>query len=69
LGNNHFSEELKMSIGYKERECESFLEKFRDDDDPTWGFYVYGSYERAHGNIDEIGSHAQETAGKASQHK
>jgi hypothetical protein len=61
-----------MSLGYHERECEEFLQDFRDWDDPTWGFYIYGSYKRpddAHGDIDETKSHAQEAAGKASQHR
>jgi hypothetical protein len=55
---------------YKKYECEEFLQRFQHWEDPSWGFYVYGSYERrndAHSSIDETQSHAQETAGEASQ--
>jgi hypothetical protein len=35
-----------MPLDYYERECDRFLKRFQHWEDPTWGFYVYGSYAR-----------------------
>jgi hypothetical protein len=46
-----------MSIlgDYDKRECQKFLEKFGNWLDPTWGFYVYGTYTRPEGQKDADG--------------
>jgi hypothetical protein len=52
-------------------ETRRLLEKIQSSDDPTWGFYVYGTYtlrpqeqRDANGGSDEDGAQI-ETAGKA----
>ena len=53
----------------EERRCKEFLRRFQWKDDPTWGFYVYGTYTRPQGqrvtdnDSDEV--KGQEAAGKA----
>jgi hypothetical protein len=32
-----------------EHECEQFFQDFEYRADPTWGFYVYGTYSRPQG--------------------
>jgi hypothetical protein len=55
-----------MGIDYDKLECEQFLEEFQQWEDPTWSFYVYGSYARPlDENYDETKSQAQEAAGEA----
>lgn len=57
-------------LGYDERLCVQFLNKLQDWDDPTWGFRVYGTYSRSHGQGDADrhadGGNAQEIAGETS---
>ncbi|KAF2134923.1 hypothetical protein P153DRAFT_362639 [Dothidotthia symphoricarpi CBS 119687] len=36
----------------QKRRCEEFLSIFSSDTDPTWGFYVYGTYTRPQGLED-----------------
>jgi hypothetical protein len=31
---------------YDKQECRKFLNRFQNWTDPTWGFYVYGTYTR-----------------------
>lgn len=50
-------------LGYDERLCVQFLNKFEDWADPTWGFCVYGTYSRSQGQID-TDENAQEAAGE-----
>ncbi|KAH7348011.1 hypothetical protein BKA66DRAFT_309640 [Pyrenochaeta sp. MPI-SDFR-AT-0127] len=33
-------------------QCERFLQKIQNSVDPTWGFYVYGTYTRPQGQGD-----------------
>jgi hypothetical protein len=56
-------------LSYDEKHCVRFLNKFKDWPDPTWGFWVYGTYSRPQGqsNVDgeaDGDTHAQEEAGK-----
>jgi hypothetical protein len=36
-------------MGIDERLCKRFLQKIERSADPTWGFYVYGTYTRPQG--------------------
>jgi hypothetical protein len=49
------------SKDYDETECKRFLGEFETWDDPTWGFYVYGTFERPAG--DDSQGNGQETTG------
>jgi hypothetical protein len=56
-------------LTYDEKECVRFLNKFKDWPDPTWGFWVYGTYSRPQGQSNANGdadgdTNAQETAGE-----
>jgi hypothetical protein len=50
------------------RRCEQFLRKIDNHVDPTWGFYVYGTYMRPQGPEDakegNNADDAQKAAGK-----
>ncbi|CAO2654547.1 Nn.00g112800.m01.CDS01 [Neocucurbitaria sp. VM-36] len=39
-------------LDFEELQCERFLWRFHDWVDPTWGFYVYGTYTRPQGQKD-----------------
>jgi hypothetical protein len=56
-------------LSYDEKQCVRFLDKFKDWPDPTWGFWVYGTYSRPQGqsNADGVAdgdTNAQEAAGE-----
>jgi hypothetical protein len=56
-------------LSYDEKHCVRFLNKFKDWPDPTWGFWVYGTYSRPQGqsNADGVAdgdTNAQEAAGQ-----
>jgi hypothetical protein len=60
-------------LTYDEKHCVRFLNKFKDWPDPTWGFWVYGTYSRPQRQDNEDGevdddTNAQETAGQTSLH-
>jgi hypothetical protein len=49
------------SEDYDETECKRFLGEFETWHDPTWGFYVYGTFKRPAG--DDSQGNGQETTG------
>jgi hypothetical protein len=56
-------------LTYDEKHCVRFLNKFKDWPDPTWGFWVYGTYSRPQGQSNADGeadgdTNAQEAAGQ-----
>jgi hypothetical protein len=55
-------------LSIDERLCKEFLGRFRDCADPTWGFYVYGTYMRPQGprstNDDHDESKVQTAVGE-----
>jgi hypothetical protein len=60
-------------LSYDEKHCVRFLNKFKDWPDPTWGFWVYGTYSRPQGQSDAAGevdgdTNAQEAAGERHYH-
>ncbi|KAJ8115544.1 hypothetical protein OPT61_g2831 [Boeremia exigua] len=50
-------------LSYDERVCVKFLDKFKNSADPTWGFWVYGTYSRR--QVDNNSHEAQEVADNA----
>lgn len=51
---------------FEELECERFLRTFETSDNPTWGFYVYGTYKRPQEGKETVSenSNAPEAAGR-----
>lgn len=45
----------------EELECERFLQKFENWADPTWGFYVYGTYKRPEDQKETVGKDGNTT--------
>jgi hypothetical protein len=43
-----------------ERRGKQFLQMFQNSADPTWGFYIYGTYTRPQGDGDAIGQSDEE---------
>jgi hypothetical protein len=63
------TQQLNMAqLSYDEKHCVRFLNKFKDWPDPTWGFWVYGTYSRPQGQSTVDGTDsdtsAQEAAGQ-----
>lgn len=49
------------------KECKEFLQKFERWADPTWGFFVYGTYTRPQGQ--EVSNEDTDKESKAGQWK
>jgi hypothetical protein len=61
-------------LSYDERVCMKFLNKIKNWPDPTWGFWVYGTYSRPQGQSNANGetnadTNTQEAAGETSPRK
>jgi hypothetical protein len=49
-----------MVLPEHERRSKRFLQMFENSADPTWGFYIYGTYTRPQGDGDTVGQSDEE---------